>query len=135
MRYLGVDYGRKRTGVAISDAEGRVAVVKETIDADGQQEVINRLRDMVTNDAVNVLVVGVPYNMAGEPTDMTDEVTRFVEKLRGHVTIPVQTIDERLTTEMAKTLLRGMGEERRDQVAAQILLQNFLDELQTSTQS
>lgn len=135
MRYLGVDYGRKRTGVAISDAEGRVAVVKETIDADGQQEVINRLRDMVTNDAVNVLVVGVPYNMQGEPTDMTDEVTRFVEKLRGHVTIPVQTIDERLTTEMAKTLLRGMGEERRDQVAAQILLQNFLDELQTSTQS
>ncbi len=135
MRYLGVDYGRKRTGVAVSDAEGRVAVVKETIEADGQQEVINRLRDIVTNDAVDVLVVGVPYNMNGEPTDMTGEVTRFVDKLRGHVTIPVQTIDERLTTEMAKTLLRGMGDERRDQVAAQILLQNFLDELQTSSHS
>lgn len=134
MRYLGIDYGTKRTGVAISDPQGHMAVVKETIQGDSQQQVIERIRDIVSNDAVEVVVVGLPVNMESDDTEMTDHVMRFVEKLRGHVGVPVQTTDERLTTEMAKKLLRDVKNEERDQVAAQILLQNFLDQLQSSTE-
>lgn len=132
MKYLGIDYGTKRTGVAVSDEDGRMAVVKETIEADGQQGVIDRIKEMIEEDAVQAIVVGVPRNLDNEDTEMTETVQRFIEKLRNHVTIPVQTVDERLTTEMAKTLLRGVKNEDRDKVAAQILLQNFLDQIAES---
>ncbi len=129
MKYLGVDYGTKRTGLAISDVSGRVAVLKETIEVESQDEVIARMKEIVEEDDVETVVIGLPINMEGEQTEMTERVERFVEKLRNHIDIPVQTTDERLTTEMAKKLLRGLKKKERDQVAAQILLQNFLDEL------
>lgn len=130
MKYLGIDYGMKRTGVAVTNTEGTMAVLKETIEADGQMAVIDRIKEIVEEDAIESVVVGVPRNMQNEDTEMTEHVERFIEKLRNHVTIPVQSIDERLTTEMAKTLLRGVSNEKRDSVAAQILLQNFIDQLQ-----
>ncbi len=128
-KYLGVDYGTKRTGLAVSDGDGRLAVVKETIRAEGQQAVIDRIKEIIEEDAIEVVVIGLPTNMDGESTEMTESVERFIEKLRNHVEIPVQTADERLTSEMAQKLLRGVKDAERDQVAAQILLQNFLDEL------
>lgn len=131
MKYAGIDYGKRRTGVAVSDDAARVAVTKETIEASGQDEVIARIKAIVDEDDINIVVVGMPVNMDGESTEMTAAVERFVEKLRNHLTIPVQTTDERLTTEMAKQLLRGVDQKDRDQVAAQILLQNFLDQQQT----
>lgn len=133
MKYLGIDYGTKRTGVAISDGDARVSVVKETIEADGPQAVIDRIKEIVTAEEVDRIVVGVPVNMDGDDSSWTDAVRRFIENLRSHVGVPVQEIDERLTTEMAKTLLRGIENQERDQVAAQIMLQNFLDELREST--
>lgn len=129
MKYLGLDFGTKRTGVAVSDNDGRMAVVKETIEVEGQQAVIDRIKEMIEEDAIESIIVGLPVGLDGNETDQTEAVQRFIEKLRNHVTIPVQTIDERLTTEMAKTLLRGVKNEDRDKVAAQILLQNFLDQL------
>lgn len=129
MKYLGIDYGTKRTGVAISDDHGRIAVIKETISAESQPEVISRIKEIVEADHIQVVVIGLPKNMNNEPTQMTEEVERFIAKLRDHLTVPVQTVDERLTSEMAQTLLRGVEREQRDQVAAQILLQNFLDKL------
>lgn len=128
MRYLGIDYGSKRTGLAISDPEGRLAVLKGSISLPSQQEVIDRIKQIIEEDQVESVIVGLPTNMSGEPTEMTDHVNRFIEKLRNHVSVPVQTIDERLTTEMAKKLLQGVKNEDRDTVAAQIMLQNFLDE-------
>ncbi|MFC1598280.1 Holliday junction resolvase RuvX [Patescibacteria group bacterium] len=131
MKYLGIDYGTKRTGVAISNDEASVAVLKETIEAESQDEVVLRLKEIVAEDKVEAIVIGLPVNMEGESTEMTEQVERFIEKLRNHVEVPVQTTDERLTSEMAGKLLRGVKKEERDQVAAQILLQNFLDQLQT----
>lgn len=128
MKYLGVDYGTKRTGLAISDEDGRVAVLKETVEAERQDDVVSRIKEIVDEDGAEMIVVGLPVNMEGEETEMTEDVRRFIEKLRNHVAVPVQTVDERLTTEMAKKLLRGVKKEERDQVAAQILLQNYIDE-------
>lgn len=129
MRYLGIDFGTKRTGVAISDEQGKVAVVKETIRAASQMQVIERIKKIVNDEVIDTVVVGLPTNLDNEPTEMTDTVQRFVDKLRSHIAVPVQTVDERLTTEMAKTLLTGVKKSERDQVAAQILLQNVLDQL------
>jgi len=131
MKYLGIDYGARRTGVAISP-DGRVAVVKEVIHADSQNETIERIKELVAQDEIECIVVGRPVSMTNNPTEMTDAVQLFVEKLRNHLTIPVQTVDERFTTDMADKLLRGVNHQERDQIAAQILLQNFLDSLSSS---
>ena len=74
-------------------------------------------------------MIGLPLNLQGEATLMTTEVQRFVEKLRNHITIPVQMFDERLTSAMADRLLQTVPNKHRkqDQVAAQIILQNYLD--------
>lgn len=128
MKYLGVDYGTKRTGLAISP-DGRMAVLKETIHSESQNETIARIKEIVDTDSVECIVVGHPLQMDLSRTEMTEQVERFVEKLRNHVSIPVQLFDERLTSEMAATLLRGIKDAERDQVAAQIVLQNFLDQL------
>ena len=80
-------------------------------------------------EKIDRVVVGLPLNMEGKETEMTKEVKLFVEKLRGHLNIPVQTFDERLTSQMADTLLRKVkGEKKQDQVAAQIILQNYLEQ-------
>ena len=129
MRYIAIDYGSKRTGVANSDEQAKVALVKETISASIQLEVIKRIKDIVNEEQLDAIIVGVPVKMSGAESEMTNEVQLFIAKLRDHFTVPVQTYDERLTTEMAKKLLRGVKNEERDQVAAQIMLQNFLDEL------
>lgn len=128
MKYLGIDYGSKRTGVAVSDTAGRVAVLKETIEVGSQQGTIDRLKEIIDQESIDVVVVGRPTNLQDGDTEQTAVADRFVEKLRDHVSIPVQVTDERLTTEMAKTLLHGVPMGQRDQVAAQILLQNFLDQ-------
>lgn len=128
MKYLGIDYGTRRTGVAISP-DGRVAVVKEVIHTTSQNKTIARIKELVAQDEIECIVVGKPVSMGNTPTEMTEKAQLFVEKLRNHVSIPVQTVDERFTTEMAEKLLRGVNHEERDQIAAQILLQNFLDSL------
>lgn len=129
MKYLGLDFGTKRTGVAVSDNDGRMAVVKETIEVEGQQALIDRIKAIIEEDIIESIVVGLPVGLDSQETQQTETARRFIEKLRNHVTVPVQTVDERLTTEMAKTLLTGVKNEDRDKVAAQILLQNFLDQL------
>lgn len=132
MKYLGIDYGTRRTGVAVSP-DSRVAVVKEVIHSASQNKTIERIKQIVVEEGIECIVVGLPVSMGNNPTEMTDKTKLFVEKLRNHVTIPVQTVDERFTTEMAEKLLRGIKHEERDQVSAQILLQNFLDSLSAAT--
>jgi putative Holliday junction resolvase len=132
MKYLGIDYGTRRTGVAISP-DSRVAVVKEVIHTTSQNKTIERIKQIVAEDGIECIVVGLPVSMQNNPTEMTEKAKLFVEKLRNHVSIPVQTIDERFTTDMAEKLLRGIKHEERDQVSAQILLQNFLDSLSAAS--
>lgn len=128
MKYLGIDFGTKRTGLAVAP-DGRNAVLKETIHSESQNETIARIKEIVNADEIECIVVGHPLQLDSSRTEMTEQVERFVEKLRNHVSIPVQLFDERLTSEMAATLLRGIKDAQRDQVAAQIVLQNFLDQL------
>lgn len=129
MKILALDYGKARVGLAVGDEETRVAVGKGILEGLSQNNLIEKIRAIVNLEQVDKVLVGLPLNMDGEETEMTQEVKLFVEKLRDNLEAPVQTIDERLTSKMADNLLREKkGEKKQDQVAAQIFLQSYLDQ-------
>lgn len=134
MKYLALDYGKARVGLALGDSETKLALGKGILEGLSQNALITKIKAIVTFENIDSIIIGLPLNMEGQPTEMTNEVQLFVEKLRNHMTIPVQTVDERLTSKMADTLLRDVPKAKRkqDQVAAQIILQNYLDQLTTN---
>lgn len=133
MRLLGLDYGQARVGLALGDTETRVAVGKGVLEGLTQNKLITKIKAIVNLEKIDRVIIGLPLNTSGEPTKITDEVKLFVEKLRNHVSIPVQTFDERFTSAMADQLLKQVPRSKRkakqDQVAAQIILQNYIDQL------
>ena len=131
MKYLCLDYGKARVGLALGDSETKIALGKGVLEGFSQNKLITKIKAIVNLEPIDRVLVGLPINMDGEPTEMTVEVQRFVEKLRGHIEVPIQTVDERLTSQMADRLLQDVPNDQRkqDQVAAQIILQSYLDNL------
>jgi len=131
---LALDLGRARIGVAISDELQLLAHPLETIPADDQA--IPRLAHIIREKKVDHVVVGIPRQMNGQIGAAATEALRFVEKLRAILPCPVVTWDERLTTVAAHRALRDAGKKTRDtrgyvdQVAAQMILQGYLDRRQ-----
>ena len=130
-RILGLDFGRARIGVAISDELQMLAHPLETIPAN--EEPASRVAEIVREKQVDHVVAGVPRQMNGQIGTAATEVLKFVEKLRAILPCPVVTWDERLTTVAAHRALRDAGKKTRDtrsyvdQVAAQMILQTYLD--------
>jgi putative pre-16S rRNA nuclease len=131
---LGIDFGRARIGVAVSDELQLLAHPVETISAGSKA--IERLAELVRRRDAERVVVGVPKRMSGEMGTAAKEVLAFVEQLRRVLPCQVVTWDERLTTVAAHRALRDAGKKSRasrayiDQVAAQMILQGYLDWLQ-----
>jgi putative Holliday junction resolvase len=136
---LALDFGRARIGVAISDELQLLAHPLETIPANEQAK--PRLAQIIREKKVDHVVVGIPRQMNGQMGAAAAEVLRFVEKLRTILSCPVVTWDERLTTVAAHRALRDAGKKTRetrayvDQVAAQMILQSYLDSQQLSTKT
>src|SRR5262249_27683128 len=130
-RILALDFGRARIGVAISDELQLLAHPLETISA--SEKTAARIVQIVREKNVDHVVAGVPRQMNGQIGSAATEVLDFVEKLRALLPCPVVTWDERLTTVAAHRALRDAGKKTRDtrgyvdQVAAQMILQNYLD--------
>ena len=130
-RILGLDFGRARIGVAISDELQMLAHPLETIPAN--EEPASRVAEIVREKQVDHVVAGIPRQMNGQIGTAATEVLEFVEKLRAILPCPVVTWDERLTTVAAHRALREAGKKTRDtrgyvdQVAAQMILQTYLD--------
>jgi len=130
-RILGLDFGRARIGVAISDELQMLAHPLETIPA--HEEPASRVAEIVREKQVDHVVAGIPRQMNGQIGTAATEVLEFVEKLRAILPCPVVTWDERLTTVAAHRALRDAGKKTRhtrayvDQVAAQMILQTYLD--------
>jgi putative Holliday junction resolvase len=128
---LALDFGRARIGVAISDELQLLAHPLETIPANQQPE--SRIAKIVHERKVDLVVTGIPKRMNGQIGMAATEVLQFVEKLRAILPCPVVTWDERLTTVAAQRALRDAGKKTRhtrgyvDQVAAQMILQGYLD--------
>jgi putative Holliday junction resolvase len=130
-RILGLDFGRARIGVAISDELQMLAHPLETIPAN--EEPASRVAEIVHEKQVDHVVAGIPRQMNGQIGTAAIEALEFVEKLRAILPCPVVTWDERLTTVAAHRALRDAGKKTRDtrayvdQVAAQMILQTYLD--------
>ena len=131
---LALDLGQARIGAAISDELQLLAHPLETIPADEQS--ITRVTRIVREKNVDHVAVGIPRLMSGEIGAAASEALRFIEELRGILPCPIVTWDERLTTVAAHRALREVGKKARatrayvDQVAAQMILQGYLDSRQ-----
>jgi putative Holliday junction resolvase len=130
-RILGLDFGQVRIGVAISDELQLLAHPVETISTKGPA--VSRIAEIVRDKKVDHVVTGIPRQMNGQIGTAATEVHCFIEKLRAVLPCPVIPWDERLTTAAAHQALREAGKKTRhtrgyvDQVAAQMILQNYLD--------
>lgn len=128
---LGVDPGSHRIGLAIADLETRFATPLEVVPA--SSDAIARILELAEERSVVKIVVGKPVGLSGNDGPAVVEQQAFVAELRAATKIPVDEYDERLTTVMAESALRAAGagaksrKEIRDAVAAQVLLQGFLD--------
>ena len=128
---LGIDFGRARIGLAISDELRLLAHPLETIPADKNS--VEKIIDIVRDRKIDKIVVGVPRHMSGELGESANEALEFAAKLRAQSPCTVETWDERLTTVAAQRALREAGKRTRntrqvvDQVAAQMILQTYLD--------
>ena len=123
MKTLGIDYGEKRIGVAISDESQTLA--RELVIL-SPKDFWQQISGIINQHQITKIVLGWPLNMSGQETKKTGEVKEFKEKLMVQTSLPVETIDERLTSVMAEKVL-GKNRKDLDSLAAQILLQNWLD--------
>ena len=129
---LGIDYGSKRIGVAVADEETRFARPLEVIDVT-KQDPIERVSQLVKDLDVNLIVVGKPLGLSGKEGPAVAAQSVFLGELRAAVTVDVREHDERLTTVLADQQMRAAGLKRdaqkqlRDAIAAQVMLQGYLD--------
>lgn len=120
--YIGIDYGTKRVGVAISDEEGRVAFPLETVP---EKEALGRLQALAAERKVHTFVIGESKNFAGEDNPVMARIKPFAERLREIPGARVIFEPEFMTSAAAVT--SGVAEEHLDAAAAALILQSFLD--------
>lgn len=133
MRIMGLDFGTKRIGVALSDELFITAQGADTIYRKDLKQDLETIAALIKDNNVGEIVVGLPISMNGTHSQKTKEVLEFVDILTKAVTIPVKTWDERLTTVQADRSMMesGMNSFKRrqlaDKIAAQLILQGYLD--------
>lgn len=139
---LGIDYGRKRIGVAISDPDAFIATALTTIVTSSMKEAINQLLLIIERERPEEIVIGYPLHSDGRSSEMSDAVDRFVERLAERLheqlgsvgDIPITRSDEFVSSQEAEAVLHAHGKrikgnkEKIDRLAAAILLQRYLDQ-------
>jgi len=143
---LAVDYGRARIGLAIAETEAQLPRPLLTLERVNRNEDMRRLRELAREHGVRQIVVGLPLRLDGTRGEMAEEATRFASRLRKQLGLPVDMLDERLTSWEAERLLEeqsgrvlhdakthGKGERRPasasvDAVAAAVILKEYLEQ-------
>jgi len=133
MTIIGIDYGRKRLGVAVSDSGHRLATPLTVIERGAAGRDLQEIRRIAEEYAAALIVLGLPVRTDGKAGDMAEETKAFGEKLREHTGLNVEFWDERFSTAQAEKAMLGADISRKrrrekiDKVAAQIILQSYLD--------
>ncbi len=131
---LGLDVGRKRIGVAGCDGTGLIATGLTTIERRSFQDDVAAIRTIVADRQVEVLVIGLPFTMSGELGFQAKQVQKFATRLAQALQLPIEYVDERLTSFQAEQLLHAENRSPSrhkaliDRKAAAIILQQWLDE-------
>lgn len=121
MNILGIDYGKKRIGLAWTDSDMDVILPYGVIDhGDWELELIT----LIDEEKIDRIVIGMPYSLDGGENDNTKRVRAFWEGLRTHVDVPIDFVDERFSSKQAD---KTPGDVSRDEKAAMIILQSYID--------
>jgi len=135
MRVLAIDHGTVRMGIAMSDELKIIAQPLEFIPAEPFSGFLDRLKDLLQEYEVELILLGLPRNMDGSYGEATTKVREFEAVLKNSITVPIKTWDERLTSVMAnRSLTQGRVKKKKkrqnvDSMSAAILLQSYLDGL------
>lgn len=134
---LGIDYGDRRIGIAVSDANQQIVFPRKYILNEGDlEEVVQKIKELCKQEKVTLIVVGLPLNMEGDDTEQTLKVRIFTDHLKEVVDAEIVLHDERLTTRRSDVILtsidkrskrEGAKREEIDSIAASLILQNYLD--------
>lgn len=126
---MGLDYGTRRIGIAVSDARESLAFAVGTHTEGRDGSVLERLRALVVERQIAEVVVGLPLTADGRETEIAARARRFAALLREGLGLPVHLLDERYSSQQAERVLQGRGRPREDTdaLAAEIVLQCFLD--------
>ena len=131
-RILAIDYGKKRTGLAVTDPLKIIANGLTTVDT---QKLFDFLKDYVAKEEVEKIIIGLPYQLDGRPTDATPSVLHCIRRLKNSFpTIPIVSVDEQFSSKLASRAMVEMGMKKKDrqkrelvdEIAATILLQEYM---------
>lgn len=138
MRILGLDFGSKTVGVAVSDPTGTIATGLEIVRREREnklRQTLSRIEEIITQYEVTKIVLGLPVNMNGTQGDRVLKTKAFAEDLERRTGLEIIFVDERLTTVEADEVMSELnirGKERKehvDRIAAAFILQTYLDSL------
>ena len=132
-RVLCIDYGKSRIGLALSDPLQIIASPLKTINSRNVEEAILLIKEEVSKNEVEIIAIGVPIALSGDSTAQTEEVNGFIDQLKNEISIPIEEVDERLSSVEAIRVLHkkgvktGHNKGEIDKTAAAIILQTYLD--------
>lgn len=124
MKILAIDFGTKRIGLAISDETETLA---RELDILSPKEFWQKLAGIIKDNEVEKIIIGLPLNMSGEPTQKTSQAKQFAKQVEDKANVTVELTDERLSSQMAESI--SGSSQNLDSLAAQIFLQNHLDKM------
>lgn len=127
---LGIDYGTKIIGLAISDTNNKIALEYGIIENKDVDDSIYQISKIIDKEDINIIVVGIPLGLKNIITTQTETTFKFIEKLEDEIDITIEKIDERLTTKIAQNFIKNKKHSKigdKDIKAAQIILQEYLD--------
>ncbi|MCX6779138.1 MAG: Holliday junction resolvase RuvX [Candidatus Magasanikbacteria bacterium] len=122
---LAIDYGTKRIGLAIADESGAIPLPFKEMANKGRDLVLQEIEEIIKVEKINIVVVGLPINLAGIASQKTLETQKFIDSLSKKIFVPVIKIDERFTSRLSDTMSLGT-EGSRDVGAAMIILEDYL---------
>lgn len=122
MKILAIDFGTKRIGLAISDETETLA---RELDILSPKEFWANLSSLIAANEIEKILIGLPLNMSGQSSAKTNEAKQFAKNVESKIDIPVEMVDERLSSQMAESI--SGSSQNLDSLAAQIFLQNYLD--------
>ncbi|MDD4050999.1 MAG: Holliday junction resolvase RuvX [candidate division Zixibacteria bacterium] len=136
-RFIGIDLGRRRVGLALSDPSGTIAAPIGTLLVTGMNDALKKVLAAVAEHHPTGIVLGMPTHLSGRSSEIGEAVHKFARKLETATGLPIYFEDERYSSQEAEAVLHELGKkikgnkERIDRIAAAIFLQSFLDRRRT----